>query len=519
MNDSSPNDNTTQITESTNTKTTKSKTTTIPGKPRGATYDGNICMICSDRASGFHYGVLACEGCKGFFKRVCKEKLNSLESNDAGIINLQTKRHCVFGGNCEINVRTRNRCQYCRIQKCIDLGMSKDGIKLGRRSKKFKQNLNQVVSKKPDESIHTTETNSDLYKQQIIAILQDNKLVIKAIDILSAAAAATANNNSQNSVFLLSPGTSSNSQSSSLLSSLPVNPLVLLNSKFLNNLESVVENVSQAYKDTKHIYSNNIESFNFLQDNFINNNLDEILTNQFNEGLVSFLKKSKFLDQINLFIENTVLFAKNVPLFMNINETDRISLLKSSVFSVICIRHLIFYKYSNNMSSLATLADCALAYNFNNFHHDINLADAKFYLPFLNCWLTCDWICEKFTEIKKFIHLLFEFYFYFNSFGLNETELAIFCSFILFDSDDPNLGDNEVINNYRNLYQELLVRQLEKRQSEKDQNKVLTKEFFSVWLINCCKKLKDLNLEHTNILNSVKESVQFPDLYAELYNL
>ena len=32
------------------------------GKQRGATYDGNLCMICSDRASGFHYGVLACEG-------------------------------------------------------------------------------------------------------------------------------------------------------------------------------------------------------------------------------------------------------------------------------------------------------------------------------------------------------------------------------------------------------------------------------------------------------------------------
>lgn len=131
-------------------------------KARGATYDGNLCMICNDRASGFHYGVLACEGCKGFFKRVCKEQLkqnvNDLESTaeqqqqqqddstTGSLISQQSKRHCVFGGNCEINVRTRNRCQYCRIQKCLELGMSKDGIKLGRRSKKFKQNLTNVVA-------------------------------------------------------------------------------------------------------------------------------------------------------------------------------------------------------------------------------------------------------------------------------------------------------------------------------------------------------------------------------------
>ena len=182
---------------------------TIPGKPRGATYDGNVCMVCSDRASGFHYGVLACEGCKGFFKRVCKEKSKgpyTVESDSQAGADLldysgsgsANKRHCVFGGNCEINVRTRNRCQYCRIQKCIDLGMSKvfiyskmscppnriltqkknlftlvkDGIKLGRRSKKFKQNLKNTVETvsstgRPHESQDVVQTNADKTSQTI----------------------------------------------------------------------------------------------------------------------------------------------------------------------------------------------------------------------------------------------------------------------------------------------------------------------------------------------------------------
>jgi hypothetical protein len=45
------------------------------------------------------------------------------------------------------------------------------------------------------------------------------------------------------------------------------------------------------------------------------------------------------------------------------------------------------------------------------------------------------------------------------------------------------------------------------------------KQKLSLWLKTCCNKLKELNVEHVKILNEQKKSVQFPDLYAELYNL
>ncbi|NXT15783.1 RARB protein, partial [Prunella fulvescens] len=68
------------------------------------------CFVCQDKSSGYHYGVSACEGCKGFFRR-------SIQKNMVYT--------CHRDKNCIINKVTRNRCQYCRLQKCFEVGMSK----------------------------------------------------------------------------------------------------------------------------------------------------------------------------------------------------------------------------------------------------------------------------------------------------------------------------------------------------------------------------------------------------------
>ena len=37
----------------------------------------------------------------------------------------------------------RNRCQYCRFKKCLDVGMSRDAVKYGRIPKKEKARMIQ----------------------------------------------------------------------------------------------------------------------------------------------------------------------------------------------------------------------------------------------------------------------------------------------------------------------------------------------------------------------------------------
>ena len=70
-----------------------------------------FCVVCGDRASGRHYGVVSCEGCKGFFKRSMRK--------DQGY-------KCRLNKDCDVNKNYRNRCQYCRLQKCLAMGMRSD---------------------------------------------------------------------------------------------------------------------------------------------------------------------------------------------------------------------------------------------------------------------------------------------------------------------------------------------------------------------------------------------------------
>uniref|UniRef100_A0A4Y0BND1 Ecdysone-induced protein 78C n=1 Tax=Anopheles funestus TaxID=62324 RepID=A0A4Y0BND1_ANOFN len=82
------------------------------------------CRVCGDKASGYHYGVTSCEGCKGFFRRSIQK---------------QIEYRCLRDGKCLVIRLNRNRCQYCRFKKCLSVGMSRDSVRYGRVPKKSRE--------------------------------------------------------------------------------------------------------------------------------------------------------------------------------------------------------------------------------------------------------------------------------------------------------------------------------------------------------------------------------------------
>ncbi|XP_037083193.1 nuclear hormone receptor FTZ-F1-like [Pollicipes pollicipes] len=76
-----------------------------------------LCPVCGDKVSGYHYGLLTCESCKGFFKRTVQNK---------------KAYTCVADKSCQIDKMQRKRCPYCRYQKCISVGMKLEAVRQDR---------------------------------------------------------------------------------------------------------------------------------------------------------------------------------------------------------------------------------------------------------------------------------------------------------------------------------------------------------------------------------------------------
>ncbi|CAF4440072.1 unnamed protein product [Rotaria socialis] len=130
------------------------------------------CVVCGDKSSGYHYGVSSCEGCKGFFRR-------SVQKNMA--------YQCNKDQNCEINKVTRNRCQYCRFQKCFSVGMSKEELRILNHTKKLlNQNGIKSTNNRPKKRLTIQSVPSKEYSPPIeskLSPVDDESLISVCVNL------------------------------------------------------------------------------------------------------------------------------------------------------------------------------------------------------------------------------------------------------------------------------------------------------------------------------------------------
>ncbi|XP_073940310.1 bile acid receptor isoform X4 [Castor canadensis] len=119
------------------------------GPTAGRIKGDELCVVCGDRASGYHYNALTCEGCKGFFRR-------SITKNAV--------YKCKNGGNCVMDMYMRRKCQECRLRKCKEMGMLAECMYAGLlteiqcKSKRLRKNVKQNA----DQSLNEDSEGRDL---------------------------------------------------------------------------------------------------------------------------------------------------------------------------------------------------------------------------------------------------------------------------------------------------------------------------------------------------------------------
>ncbi|KAM4695163.1 estrogen receptor [Discoglossus pictus] len=107
-----------------------------------STKETRYCAVCSDYASGYHYGVWSCEGCKAFFKR-------SIQGHNDYM--------CPATNQCTIDKNRRKSCQACRLRKCYEVGMMKGGIRKDRRGGRMVKHKRQKEEQEQKNDVNTSE--------------------------------------------------------------------------------------------------------------------------------------------------------------------------------------------------------------------------------------------------------------------------------------------------------------------------------------------------------------------------
>lgn len=100
-----------------------------------------LCLVCSDEASGCHYGVLTCGSCKVFFKRAVEGQHNYL---------------CAGRNDCIIDKIRRKNCPACRYRKCLQAGMNLEARKTKKKIKGIQQATTGVSQETPENSANKT---------------------------------------------------------------------------------------------------------------------------------------------------------------------------------------------------------------------------------------------------------------------------------------------------------------------------------------------------------------------------
>ncbi|XP_069364017.1 probable nuclear hormone receptor HR3 isoform X8 [Maniola hyperantus] len=284
------------------------------------------CKVCGDKSSGVHYGVITCEGCKGFFRR-----------SQSTVVNYQCPRNKA----CVVDRVNRNRCQYCRLQKCLKLGMSRDAVKFGRMSKKQREKVEDEVryfqaqqtraqADSAPDSVYDTQQQTPSSSDQFHGHYNSYP------GYGSPLSSYGYNNPPLNSTMSLQPQPPQYDVTDYADSTTPYEPKqgAFLDTDFIGRAEGDISKV--LVKSLAEAHANTNPKLEFIHEMFRKpQDLPKLL---FYNSMTYEEMWLDCADKLTAMIQNIIEFAKLIPGFMKLSQDDQILLLKSGSFELAIVR-------------------------------------------------------------------------------------------------------------------------------------------------------------------------------------
>uniref|UniRef100_A0A674PKJ7 Vitamin D receptor n=1 Tax=Takifugu rubripes TaxID=31033 RepID=A0A674PKJ7_TAKRU len=263
-------------------------TTSVVGPQEFDRNAPRICGVCGDKATGFHFNAMTCEGCKGFFRRSMKRKASFT---------------CPFNGSCTITKDNRRHCQACRLKRCIDIGMMKEFILTDEEVQRKKE----MILKRKEEEAAREATKPRLNEEQARIISSLVEAHHKTYDT------SYSDFSRFRPPVRERPVTRSASRAASLHS--------------LSDASSDSLNHSPESMDTKLNLSNLLMMYQ-----------DGVSSPDSSEEETKLSMLPHLADLVSYSIQKVIGFAKMIPGFRDLTAEDQIALLKSSAIEIIMLR-------------------------------------------------------------------------------------------------------------------------------------------------------------------------------------
>lgn len=401
-----------------------------------------LCKVCGDKSSGVHYGVITCEGCKGFFRR----------SQSSG-----TSYQCTKGETCVVDRINRNKCQYCRLKKCLELGMSRDSVKFGRLQRKQQQMRSHSASVELAGQMTTVApmsyenyTSSGSYS----AGCQEN--VFDEVSPPEAAVAPTAYVIRQDPIFNHPTETGPALD----MGQYPVGVQHYISPPCVSITDSVLHAFEKSYA----------RLWCSPQDLTV----DAVLTEELVRNMDKISCWKRFTGELAGVVTMSCYFAKPIYDLFTVDEAKKVSALKNNAFEM-CLSVLsIFYDPKGPSLTL-----CGNRLPLRMFTSCSDAAVSNFAQSVSNC----------FGFLQKF--------------GLSLTEIALYTAWILYDGI-------EEASDFRLNLKYCLIQQFQQK----------NKEDLVERLLGFLNTLRAIALTHKQILNNFVQQnadVQLDKLYKEVF--